>query len=167
MKITGNPADPLSRGRLCPRGTGGIGLLYDPDRLKEPLVRVSKRGGDRFERATWDAALIHSGDLLAMYRSFGLVGGVLMRPIRSAICRPAFKKSYPRSFWPFTWQPRAISSAAAIVVMGSVMRSAAASVPARSGFCSASHKVLASSRNSGTKDEERTSDRVYACCANM
>ena len=33
-KITGNPDHPLSRGRLCPRGTGGTGLLYDPDRLK-------------------------------------------------------------------------------------------------------------------------------------
>src|SRR3989304_8333698 len=24
-QIEGNPADPLSRGRLCPRGTGGVG----------------------------------------------------------------------------------------------------------------------------------------------
>src|SRR5512137_1849717 len=43
-KITGNPDHPLSRGRLRPRGTGGAGLLYDPDRLKTPLVRVSSRG---------------------------------------------------------------------------------------------------------------------------
>ncbi len=27
-KIRGNPRDPLSRGHLCPRGTGGTGLLY-------------------------------------------------------------------------------------------------------------------------------------------
>ncbi len=40
-KITGNPAHPLSRGRLCPRGAGGTGLLYDPDRLKTPLIRDS------------------------------------------------------------------------------------------------------------------------------
>ena len=26
-KIVGNPEHPLSRGRLCPRGTGGTGLL--------------------------------------------------------------------------------------------------------------------------------------------
>ncbi len=36
-KIVGNPEHPLSHGRLCPRGTGGTGLLYDPDRLKKPL----------------------------------------------------------------------------------------------------------------------------------
>ena len=40
-KIVGNPKHPLSRGRLCPRGTGGTGLLYDPDRLKKPLMRAS------------------------------------------------------------------------------------------------------------------------------
>ena len=39
-KIVGNPEHPLSRGRLCPRGTGGTGLLYDPDRLKKPLLRT-------------------------------------------------------------------------------------------------------------------------------
>ena len=45
-KIEGNPDDPLSRGRLCPRGTGGIGLHYDPDRLRTPLhAQAEARGG--------------------------------------------------------------------------------------------------------------------------
>jgi thiosulfate reductase/polysulfide reductase chain A len=56
-KITGNPHHPLSKGHLCPRGTGGVGLLYDPDRLKKPLVRVQKRGDQMFEEVTWDTAL--------------------------------------------------------------------------------------------------------------
>jgi thiosulfate reductase/polysulfide reductase chain A len=56
-KITGNPSHPLSRGKLCPRGTGGIGLLYDPDRLKRPLVRVQQRGEEVFEAVSWEAAL--------------------------------------------------------------------------------------------------------------
>jgi thiosulfate reductase/polysulfide reductase chain A len=56
-KIQGNPKDPLSRGHLCPRGTGGTGLLYDPDRLKRPLVRVDRRGSQKFEEVSWDAAL--------------------------------------------------------------------------------------------------------------
>jgi thiosulfate reductase / polysulfide reductase chain A len=42
LKITGNPDHPLSNGKLCPRGAGGAGLVYDPDRLKKPLIR---RGG--------------------------------------------------------------------------------------------------------------------------
>jgi thiosulfate reductase/polysulfide reductase chain A len=60
-KITGNPQHPLSRGRLCPRGTGGTGLLYDPDRLKKPLVRRDQRGSQVFEEVEWDSAL----DLIA------------------------------------------------------------------------------------------------------
>ncbi len=56
-KITGNPAHPLSRGRLCPRGTGGTGLLYDPDRLKKPLLRKHARGREVFEEVSWERAL--------------------------------------------------------------------------------------------------------------
>jgi thiosulfate reductase / polysulfide reductase chain A len=58
-KVEGNPMDPLSRGRLCPRGTGGVGAHLDPDRLRAPLVRVSARGGEQWTEVTWDEALGH------------------------------------------------------------------------------------------------------------
>jgi thiosulfate reductase/polysulfide reductase chain A len=57
IALTGNPDHPLSRGRLCPRGIGGIGSLYDPDRLSEPLIRVGERGSEEFRVATWEEAL--------------------------------------------------------------------------------------------------------------
>ncbi len=56
-KIEGNPEDPLSRGRLCPRGTGGIGAHFDPDRLRAPLLRVGERGKESWKQVTWDEAL--------------------------------------------------------------------------------------------------------------
>lgn len=56
-KIKGNPDHPLSRGKLCPRGAGGTGLLYDPDRLKQPLRRVKSRGDQAFAEITWQEAL--------------------------------------------------------------------------------------------------------------
>ena len=56
-KIVGNPAHPLSKGKICPRGTGGAALLYDPDRLKKPMLRRSKRGQQVFEEVSWTAAL--------------------------------------------------------------------------------------------------------------
>ena len=56
-KIEGNPDDPLSRGRLCPRGTGGVGAHFDPDRLRAPLVRRQKRGQEEWAEVTWDEAL--------------------------------------------------------------------------------------------------------------
>ncbi len=56
-KIVGNPDHPLSRGALCPRGTGGTGLLYDPDRLKKPMIRVGERGQQKFKEVEWGEAL--------------------------------------------------------------------------------------------------------------
>ena len=55
-KIEGNPDDPLSNGRLCPRGTGGVGAHYDESRLKAPLIRKGPRGSEEFVEVTWDEA---------------------------------------------------------------------------------------------------------------
>jgi len=55
-KVIGNDDDTHSRGRLCPRGTGGIGSYYDDDRLKTPLIRIEKDGKQTFEEATWEEA---------------------------------------------------------------------------------------------------------------
>ena len=58
-KIEGNPDDPLSRGRLCPRGTGGVGAHFDGARLRAPLLRASVRGEEKWTEVTWDEALSH------------------------------------------------------------------------------------------------------------
>jgi len=58
-KIEGNPDDPLSRGRLCPRGTGGIGAHFDPDRLKRPLIRKRERGHEEWAEVSWDEAFAY------------------------------------------------------------------------------------------------------------
>jgi len=57
VKLEGNPNHPLTRGRLCARGNAGVDLLYDPDRLKYPMLRVGARGEGRFKRIGWDEAL--------------------------------------------------------------------------------------------------------------
>ena len=57
FKITGSEGHPLSRGRLCPRGAGGHGLLYDPDRLRHPLVRDVVNGRSFFRKASWEEAM--------------------------------------------------------------------------------------------------------------
>jgi thiosulfate reductase/polysulfide reductase chain A len=57
VKLEGNPLHPNSRGKLCARGQGGIGLLYDPDRLKVPMINVGKRGEGKYKKASWDEAL--------------------------------------------------------------------------------------------------------------
>jgi thiosulfate reductase/polysulfide reductase chain A len=59
-KIDGNPKDPKSRGMLCARGQAGVSFLYDPDRLKQPMIRTGERGEGKFKNATWEEALDYS-----------------------------------------------------------------------------------------------------------
>jgi len=61
-KVEGNPKDPLSNGRLCPRGSGGPGAVNDPDRLQAPLIRTSVRGKDQWKVVTWDEAFNYIAD---------------------------------------------------------------------------------------------------------
>ena len=56
-KIEGNKKDPLCNGRLCPRGTGGVGMYNDKDRLKYPMIRVEERGNQVFKEVSWNKAL--------------------------------------------------------------------------------------------------------------
>jgi len=58
-KVTGNDDDPNCNGRLCPRGTGGIGAYLDNDRLKTPLIRTSDRGNQTFREASWEEAFVY------------------------------------------------------------------------------------------------------------
>jgi anaerobic selenocysteine-containing dehydrogenase len=53
--LSGNPLHPINQGALCPKAYGGLQLLYDPNRLKGPMVRDGERG--RFRAIGWDEAL--------------------------------------------------------------------------------------------------------------
>jgi len=55
-KLEGNPDDPLSNGRLCPRGTGGVSTHFNNERLKSPLIRKSSRGKEEWVEVTWGEA---------------------------------------------------------------------------------------------------------------
>ncbi len=68
-KIEGNPDDPLSKGRLCPRGTGGIGAHFDKDRLKSPLIRKNNRGEEEWVAVTWDEALTYIAEKMQKIKS--------------------------------------------------------------------------------------------------
>ena len=64
-KLNPNPYFPKSRNMLCPRGNAGIHTLYDPDRLKYPLVRIGERGDGKYKRVSWDEAykaILHGTD---------------------------------------------------------------------------------------------------------
>jgi thiosulfate reductase/polysulfide reductase chain A len=55
-KLDPNPRFPKSKNMLCARGVAGIHALYDPDRLKYPMIRIGEKGEGKFKRVTWDEA---------------------------------------------------------------------------------------------------------------
>jgi thiosulfate reductase/polysulfide reductase chain A len=68
-KFEGNPKDPQSQGRLCPRGTGAVGAHYDPDRIRQPLIRVGTRGKEEWKTASWDEALGHIAERMGKIKA--------------------------------------------------------------------------------------------------
>jgi len=72
-KVDGNDADLHCEGRLCTRGTGGLGSYEDRDRLKTPLLRVTGEDGRQtFREASWEEALEHiAGKLQAVAAQYG------------------------------------------------------------------------------------------------
>ena len=54
LRITGDAADPFSRGHICPKALGLQDVYEDPDRLRRPLRRTAEGG---WEEVSWDVAL--------------------------------------------------------------------------------------------------------------
>ena len=55
-KLNPNPENPKSRGMLCARGNAAVKQVYDPDRLKQPLIRAGARGEGKWRPVSWDEA---------------------------------------------------------------------------------------------------------------
>ncbi|MBC8514913.1 molybdopterin-dependent oxidoreductase [bacterium] len=58
VKLEGLPAHPRNRGTLCPKGIAQIQALYDPNRVKAPLLRTNEKGvKGTWREISWDDAL--------------------------------------------------------------------------------------------------------------
>jgi len=74
-KLNPNPENPKSRGMLCARGNAGMLQVYDPDRLKKPLIRAGARGEGKWREATWDEAFDYTAkQLTAIKEKYGPQG---------------------------------------------------------------------------------------------
>ena len=67
-KLDPNPKFTKSRGMLCARGNAGLAQIYDPDRLKHPLLRKGARGEGKWQRIGWDEALDIAAEKMADIR---------------------------------------------------------------------------------------------------
>ena len=63
--VRGNPADPLSRGHICPKGVAIADVYADPDRLRRPVRRVGEGPDARWQEIGWDEAFDLVADNLA------------------------------------------------------------------------------------------------------
>lgn len=70
IHLEGNERHPLSRGMLCPRGTAGLGQLYDPDRLKTPLMRTTFMGRQSYRAVSWDEALSYIAEKMQYIKKY-------------------------------------------------------------------------------------------------
>jgi sulfite dehydrogenase (quinone) subunit SoeA len=58
VKVEGHPGHPRNRGTLCPKGVAQVYDIYDPGRVKRPLIRVNAKGQPGgWREASWDEAL--------------------------------------------------------------------------------------------------------------
>ena len=60
-KIEGDPTNPDNMGKLCPKGNVGMLRLYDPKRVKAPMVRTNPEKGPGvdpgWKEISWDEAM--------------------------------------------------------------------------------------------------------------
>ncbi|MFQ5946295.1 MAG: molybdopterin-dependent oxidoreductase, partial [Anaerolineae bacterium] len=69
VKLEGNPLHPRNVGTLCPKGVAQIMAMYDPNRVKVPLVRTNeKRVSGKWRQVSWDEALTLIGDKIKEVR---------------------------------------------------------------------------------------------------
>src|SRR5262249_61519657 len=65
MRVEGNAGHQIKQGGRCARGQAGLQGLYDPDRIKTPLVK----DGANWKPASWDEALALIGGKLRAAKS--------------------------------------------------------------------------------------------------
>lgn len=72
VKLEGNPDYPMSHGAMCAKGLAGISALYHPNRNKYPLMRVGKRGENKWKRISWKEAIdTIAGKMEEVRREYG------------------------------------------------------------------------------------------------
>ncbi|MBA3670673.1 MAG: molybdopterin-dependent oxidoreductase [Gemmatimonadaceae bacterium] len=93
-KLEGNPEHPLNRGALCARGQSALQGLYNPDRIRAPMV---KEGGT-WRAITWDDAVTRLSQKLGEVRSRGTAGNAIFLNQHESGSFPAFVDSWLAGF---------------------------------------------------------------------
>lgn len=68
LRVEGDPESPVTKGVLCPKGLAADDLVKNPGRLQYPMRRKGKRGGEQWEKISWEEALNNVAEKLLKYR---------------------------------------------------------------------------------------------------
>src|SRR5689334_10301775 len=93
-KLEGNPDHPLNRGALCARGQSALQGLYNPDRIRGPMV---KEGG-AWKPIDWDRALTLVSQKLGEARSRGAGANAVFLNQHETGSFPAFLDAWLAGF---------------------------------------------------------------------
>lgn len=100
VMVEGNPGAPPNFGKLCPKGNAEIISLYNPYRIKTPLIRTNLEKGldvdPKWREATWDEALDYTAKRLIEIRDKDPRGLVICEGWgqRDTILRQPFGKAF-------------------------------------------------------------------------
>ena len=98
VQIEGDPDSPISRGRLCPKGSATKSLVTSP--LRETKVKYRRPFGTKWEDLELETAMDMIADRIAAH-SRRDVGGAQRRRRAAAIARSGWRSSAARR-----WTPR-------------------------------------------------------------
>ena len=94
IKLEGNPQHPVNRGALCAHGQAALQGLYNPDRVRGPMIRRN----NRLESATWDEATALLVQKLGEARSGGSAARAVFLNRHESGSFPAFLDQWLAAF---------------------------------------------------------------------
>mgnify|MGYP000598436754 CR=1 FL=1 len=68
-RIHGTSEHPINNGKICARGNAGVERLYNPDRIKKPLIRTGEKGAWDFREAKWEEAIELIAEKITKYQN--------------------------------------------------------------------------------------------------
>jgi anaerobic selenocysteine-containing dehydrogenase len=71
VHIDGSTIHPVNRGGICPHGAAGLDFLYNPDRIRQPMLRMGPVGNPQWKPISWDEAISKIATRLQSLRSRG------------------------------------------------------------------------------------------------
>jgi anaerobic selenocysteine-containing dehydrogenase len=101
VHLTGNPDDPVTKGKLCVKPFGTLEVLNSHERLKYPMKRV----GEKFVRLSWDEALDEIAEVLKRIREkYGPETVGIWASGRSAFDGRLINKAFARLYGTPNWE---------------------------------------------------------------